>query len=94
MARKINISIDVTKLNKAKLFKGAKGTYANITLIEKKTEYGDWMVVEDLSKEERAKGDVKNTILGNGKNHGWGDNSGSSEKSKPAGNSPSSADWM
>lgn len=72
MARKINVKIDVKKLNKAKLFVGEKGTYANITLIESPGgKYGDWLVIEDLSKEEREAGKKDGTILGNGKNHGW-----------------------
>ncbi len=73
MARKINCKINVKALDKKKLFVGEKGTYANITLIESPGgKYGDWLIVEDLSKEERGT-DKKGTILGNGKNHGWGD---------------------
>lgn len=76
MARKINCKIDVKKLNKSKLFVGKEGTYANITLIETPNgKYGNWMVVEDQTKEERDRNE-KSTILGNGKNHGWGESSG------------------
>lgn len=63
------------------MFVGEKGIYANITLVETPGgKYGDWMVVEDLSKEERGT-DKKNTILGNGKNYGWGDSGGKSDNS-------------
>ena len=64
----ISISIDVTKINKDKLFKGEKGTYLNAVLIETPNNtYGnDYMIVQSVSKEERAQG-VKGEILGNGK---------------------------
>ena len=64
----INLKIDVQKITKSKLFKGAKGTYLNCTLIPTpNSEYGDFMLVEETNKEERDKG-VKGVILGNGKN--------------------------
>ena len=63
----ISINIDVNKIDKARLFKGKKGTYLDCVLIETpNSEYGDYMVVESVSKEEREQG-VKGTILGNGK---------------------------
>jgi len=63
----ITIKIDVTKINKAKLYKGEKGTYLNCTMIETpNSEYGDYMIVEETTKAERD-GGVKGTILGNGK---------------------------
>jgi len=63
----ITIKIDVTKINKARLFKGEKGTYLNCTLIDTpNSEYGDYMIVEETTKAEREAG-TKGTILGNGK---------------------------
>ena len=63
----ISISINVNKIDKSRLFKGAKGTYLDMVLIETpNSEYGDYMVVESVSKEEREQG-VKGTILGNAK---------------------------
>lgn len=64
----INLKIDVNKIDKAKLFKGEKGTYLDVVLIETPdNQYGsDYMVVQSVSKEERAQG-VKGNILGNGK---------------------------
>lgn len=60
--------IDVTKIDKAKLFKGEKGTYLDIVLIETPdNQYGDYMIVQGVSKEERKAG-KKGAILGNGKN--------------------------
>lgn len=63
----INLKIDVTKVTKSRLYVGQKGTYLNCALIPTPdSEYGDYMIVEDVSKEEREKG-VKGAILGNGK---------------------------
>ena len=92
MPRLIHCKIDVKKLDKNKLYKGEKGTYANITLIETPGgKYGDWVVVEDKGKD--APQDAKSTILGNGKNKNWGSDSGyssaPSSSSRPA---PSSDD--
>jgi len=66
----ISCKIDVTKIDKTKLFKGKKGTYLDAILIEKKSEYGDdYMIVQGVSKEEREAG-IKGAILGNAKIHG------------------------
>jgi len=63
----INVSIDVTKIDKKRLFVGKKGTYLSVTLIPTPTsEYGDYMVIEDITKVEREAGG-KGTILGNAK---------------------------
>jgi len=63
----IKLNIDVTKLDKKRLHKGAKGTYANLTVLLKDApdQYGnDGMIVEDVSKEERESG-TKGAIVGN-----------------------------
>ena len=70
MSSIINLKIDVTKLTKDKLFKGEKGTYANITVaanMDGESEYGDThYVFESQSKEEREAKTPK-VYLGNGK---------------------------
>lgn len=59
--------VDVTKIDKSKLFKGAKGTYLDIVLIETpNSQYGDYMIAQSVTKEERLAG-VKGAILGNAK---------------------------
>jgi len=64
----ISIKIDVTKIKKERLYKGAKGTYLDAVLIPTpNSEYGDYMIVESISKEEREAGN-KGTILRNAKN--------------------------
>jgi hypothetical protein len=66
----IRCKIDVSKIAKEHLFKGAKGTYLDITLLENRDgtdKYGnDFMVVQDIGKEARDAG-KKGAILGNGK---------------------------
>lgn len=62
--------IDVTKIDKARIFEGKKGKYIKILLFEGKNgpdPFGnDFMVVQAVSKEERAQG-IKGPILGNAK---------------------------
>jgi len=63
----IAIQIDVKKIDKSRLFEGKKGTYLDVILIETpNSDYGDYMAVEQISKEEREAG-KKGTILGNAK---------------------------
>jgi len=65
----IRIKVDVTKIDKARLFRGAKGTYLDATLIETtNSKYGDdYFIVQDVSKEEREAG-AKGAIIGNARN--------------------------
>ncbi len=65
--------IDVTKIDKNRIFVGKKGKYIDIVLIETpNNEYGDsHMVVQQVTKEERKAG-VKGPILGNAKTLGGG----------------------
>lgn len=66
----IKIKIDVSKIDKSKLYKGTKGTYLDCTLLENRDgtdQYGnDFMVVQDMSKTDREAG-IKGAILGNAK---------------------------
>lgn len=66
----INFSIDVTKLDKSRFFKGKKGTYAKLTCFvdtEETSQFGDnGTITQELSKEDRDNG-VKLPILGNAK---------------------------
>jgi hypothetical protein len=68
----ITVKIDVTKIDKARLFTGAKGTYLDLILIETPGgQYGDYMVKQSITKEERL-AKVQMPILGNAKNMGGG----------------------
>ena len=65
----ISLKIDVSAIDKSKLFKGKKGTYLDCTLLFNETpdKYGNnGMIVQETTKEERAAGQ-KGNILGNGK---------------------------
>ncbi len=64
----ISVRIDVTKIDKAKLYQGNKGTYLNMTTYidtEEVDQYGDnGFISQSVSKEERENGE-KGRILGN-----------------------------
>ena len=85
----ITLSIDVTRLDKSKFVVGKKGTYCNLVLIETpNSNYGDFMVKQDCTKEERESG-VQMPILGNGKQRerrvsGYAPSSESSRAPRPA----------
>lgn len=67
----ISLKIDVTKIDKSKLFNGKQGTYLDAILIETpNNQYGDdYMIVQSVSKEEREQG-IKGAILGNARKFG------------------------
>ena len=63
MTRPIKIRIDVTKIDKARLFKGSKGTYLNLVAFESKgSDYGDThFIKQDKDKDD----DSDLPIIGN-----------------------------
>ena len=77
MSSIINVKIDVTKLTKDRLFKGEKGTYANLTIaayMDGENQYGDThSVYESQSKEERE-AKMDRVYVGNGKEFIFGGN--------------------
>lgn len=64
----LSIRLDVTKIEKARLFKGQKGTYLDLTTfvdVNEKDQYdNNGFISQSVSKEEREQG-VKTPILGN-----------------------------
>ena len=66
----ISASIDVTKIDKAKLIDGKKGTYLNLTTfvnLDEKDQYdNNGMVTQSVTAEEREAG-TRGAILGNTK---------------------------
>ena len=66
----VNIKIDVSKIDKSKLYKGKKGTYldaiAFIDLDELDQYENSGFIAQSVTKEEKAAG-VKGNILGNTK---------------------------
>ncbi len=67
MSKLIAIKIDVTKIEKERLFQGAKGQYLDAVVFvnDEEGQYGDnGMITQSVSKDEREAG-VKGNILGN-----------------------------
>ena len=66
----VNMSINVSKIDKARLFEGKQGKYLDVITfidIDEVGQYGDnGMVVEGITKEEKDAGG-QGTILGNSK---------------------------
>lgn len=63
----VSLKIDVTKIDKARLFKGAKGTYLDATVFidDEKDQYdNNGMITQNVTKEERDSGE-RGAILGN-----------------------------
>ena len=64
----ISLNINVSEIEKGRLFKGAKGTYLNATVfvdLNELDQYGNsGMITQDVNKEERESG-IKGKILGN-----------------------------
>ena len=69
MSKLFSLKIDVSKIDKSKLFKGAKGTYLGLTcsMNDEPDQFGNnvsaWI---EQTQEERQGGENK-TYLGNGK---------------------------
>lgn len=69
MQKLISLSIDVSKIDAKRLYKGKKGNYLSATLFlkDETDQYGNnGFIVESITKEERESGQ-KGTILGNAK---------------------------
>jgi len=64
----LSVRIDVTKIDKARLYAGAKGTYLDLTTfvdIDTQDQYeNNGFISQSVDKEEREKG-VQTPILGN-----------------------------
>jgi len=64
----VSVRIDVTKIDKERLYKGEKGTYLDLTTFidtENKDQYeNNGFISQSVSKEERE-GGVQTPILGN-----------------------------
>jgi hypothetical protein len=69
MSALINLSIDVTKIDKTKLIKGAKGTYLNLTVAvnNELDQFGNNASAYISQSKEEREAKVNRTYLGNGK---------------------------
>lgn len=66
----IALKVDVTKLDKARFFKGKKGIYADLTMFldtEDTSQYGDHGTITQAVSQEERKDGVKLPIIGNAK---------------------------
>ena len=65
----VSVSIDVTKIDKARLYEGKKGTYLDLTTfidLDAEDQYGNnGFISQSQTKEERESGAGKTAILGN-----------------------------
>lgn len=83
MGKIMSLSINLSKINKEKLYEGKNGKYLNLTigLNDKTDQYGNQLSAwESQSKEERESKETKN-YLGNGKVV-WSNDSNSDNKSE------------
>jgi len=68
MPRPITLKIDISKIDKSHLYKGAKGTYLDVAIWPNKDgagQYGDThYAVQQVAKEKREAG-VRGPIIGN-----------------------------
>ena len=66
----LSLKINVSQIEKARLFVGQKGAYLDATIfvdLSELDQYGNsGMITQDVSKEEKQQG-IKGNILGNGK---------------------------
>ena len=66
----LSLKINVSQIDKARLFAGQKGKYLDATIfvdLSELDQYGNsGMITQDVSKEEKQQG-IKGNILGNGK---------------------------
>lgn len=66
----ISVKLNVSKVDKAFLFKGKNGMMLDLVLIDKPTDYGDGFVKQSLPKEElerRKNENIETPIIGNWK---------------------------
>jgi hypothetical protein len=85
----VSFKIDVTKIDKARLYVGKKGTYLDATVfidLDELDQYGNsGMISQSVSQEERQAG-TKGEVLGDSKVF-WRDEGQAPQASKPQGNS-------
>ena len=91
----ISIRIDVTKIDKTRLYKGEKGTYLELTtfvVLDNKDQYeNNGFVTASLSKEEREQ-KVQLPILGNVKVFYKDGEPNNQQQPAPAGGDPYDSD--
>ena len=87
----IDLKLDVSKLDKDRFFKGAKGTYCDLTAFidtEVQGQYGDNGVINQKTSKEEWDSGVKLPIVGNVKVFYKSDTSASEHAQHPANRKP------
>lgn len=91
----VSLKIDVTKIEKSRLYEGKKGKYLDATVfidLDEQDQYGNnGMITQDVSKEERSQ-NVQGAILGNCKVF-WRDSGQSSAGSGNRSQQPPPPAW-
>jgi len=81
----VSIKLNVLEIDKARLFKGEKGTYLDTTVfidLYQLDQYGNsGMITQDVTKEEKQQG-IRGNILGNCKVF-WSDNGQTPNRQAP-----------
>lgn len=90
----ITFSVDATLLDKARFKKvirqnGKEAIFIELVMFESKGQYGDWIVKQQCTKEERE-ARLEMPILGNGKNFGTGSSAPAKREAKPVAAQPES----
>lgn len=69
MSKLLSVSLDVTKINKAELVSGEKGTYLNLTVSLNDTpdKFGNTVSAWQSQSKEEREAKVDRNFLGNGK---------------------------
>ena len=69
MASLISANIDLTKIDKSKIYEGKKGKYYPITIVlnDELGQYGDTGYIQTEQTKEERDAKVQKTYLGNGK---------------------------
>ena len=91
----IEVSIDVTKIDKARLYKGAKGTYLTLTgfvNLDEKDQYDNNGFITQKKNKDEPK-DMQMPILGNTKVF-WSDSAQQSPQQAPQQQAANSFDSM
>lgn len=93
----VSLKIDVSKIEKQRLFAGQKGTYLDATVfidLDQLDQYGNsGMITQDVTKQEKEQG-TQGAILGNCKIF-WKDNGQQSQQQapQPQGLPPNQQGW-
>jgi hypothetical protein len=85
MAQLFSASLDVSKISKDKLIKGAKGNYLNITISinDEADKYGNTLTIIESQTQEEREAKANRNYLANGKLV-WSTEGGSTANKNPA----------